>query len=269
MSIDERGQQPSILQRYLNRDPELSGRPELVWTEDFSKRAGTGATIAEPVPTATLEPAPYETTSAAQDALAQELATQRTHGLEELYAELRLRRAEFTSTLERQRAEAAERIATVERLEREAIACRREAVDRGSEQWGAEQQRIIVERTDAAIAAEIGQLDQRRQHADARMREQIEARRREEVIRLEAWRVSEFERIDAELATEEQRFNERLLHQLKEFEFQLGERMREQEECLARRTTDAERLAHEHVAKAFDNVFPTEVRQDVAGAQTT
>lgn len=269
MPINEHDQQLSVLGRYLRRDPGPSGRPELVWSEDFSTGAGTGATIAEPVPTLTLEPAPHETTSAVQDALAQELATQRTHGLEELDAELRLRRAEFTSTLELQRAEAAERIATAERLEREAIACRREAVDRGSEQWGAEQQRIIVERTDAAIAAELGQLDQRRQRADSRMREQIEARRREEVIRLEAWRVSERERIEVELATEEQRFSERLLHQLKEFESQLGERMREQEERLVRRTADAERLAREHVAKAFDNAFPTEVRQEVPGAQTT
>lgn len=145
--------------------------------------------------------------------------------------------------IDRRRLEAEERIATAERLEREALTQRFTEIDRRSEAIAAEHQRLFAERLDAAIEAELAQLRQRRQEVEAQITERFESRYRKESDRLEAWRGSERERIEAELAAEEQRFGERLLHQLAEFEIQLSERVREQETKLAGWWVEAERLA--------------------------
>jgi hypothetical protein len=148
---------------------------------------------------------------------------------------------ELRRVIDRRRLEAEERIATVERLEREALAERFTEIDRRSEELASEHQRLFTERLDAAIEAELAQLRQRRQAAEAQMSEQFESRCREESDRLEVWRASERQRIASELAAEEQRFGERLLHQLNEFEIQLGERVREQETKLAGWWVEAQR----------------------------
>jgi hypothetical protein len=144
---------------------------------------------------------------------------------------------------ERRRLEADERIATAERLEREAMAERFGELDRRSEELATEHQRVFAERLDAAVEAELAQLRQRRQEAEERVAAQFESRYEAESRRLEAWQSSERERIAAELAAEEQRFGARLLHQLAEFEIQLSERVREQETKLAGWWVEAERLA--------------------------
>ena len=150
---------------------------------------------------------------------------------------------ELQGVIRRRRLEAEERIATAERLEREALAQRFTEIDRRSEELASEHQRLFAERLDAAVEAELAQLRQRRQEAEARVSEQFESRYREESNRLETWGASERERIAGELASEEQRFGARLLHQLAEFVIQLSERVREQETKLAGWWVEAERLA--------------------------
>jgi hypothetical protein len=145
--------------------------------------------------------------------------------------------------IERRRLEAEERIATAERLEREALSHRFTEIDRRSEELATEHQRVFAERLDAAVEAELAQLRQRRQEAETRVAEQFKARYEEESRRLEAWQSSERVRIADEIAAEEQRFGERLLRQLAEFEIQLSERVVEQETKLAGWWAEAERLA--------------------------
>jgi hypothetical protein len=157
---------------------------------------------------------------------------------------------ELRRLIERRRLEAEERIATAERLEREALAERFTQIDRRSEELASEHQRLFAERLDAAVEAELSQLRQRRQEAEARIAEQFESRYQEESRRLEAWQSSERLRIADELAAEEQRFGERLLHQLAEFEIQLSERVREQETKLAGWWVEAERLADMRIKAA-------------------
>jgi len=145
--------------------------------------------------------------------------------------------------IERRRLEAEERIATAERLEHEALSHRFTEIDRRSEELASEHQRVFAERLDAGVEAELTQLRQRRQEAEAGVAERFQARYEEESRRLEAWQSSERVRIADEIAAEEQRFGERLLHQLAEFEIQLSERVREQETKLAGWWAEAERLA--------------------------
>jgi hypothetical protein len=137
---------------------------------------------------------------------------------------------------------AEERSAAMEQVEREAIALRFRELDRRSESLAAEQQRVFAERLDAAIAAEIAQLRERRQHAEARLHE---------------WEATERTRISADLAAEEQRFGERLMRQLNEFEAQLGARLREQEVKLDGWWREAERLAGGRMQAAIDEVDAT------------
>jgi len=121
-----------------------------------------------------------------------------------------------------------DRLALMERLEREALSKRFKELDRRSEELAAEQQRRFAERLDAAIAAEVEVLRERRAAA---------------VVELDAWAAAERQRVTAELTAEEQRFGERLMAQLNDFEAQLGERLREQEQKLAGWWSEAERLA--------------------------
>lgn len=235
MLVDEREQRPSILRQHMLQQPRTTPRPELVWTEDFSKRD-----------------APAETPPVTAETIAAELSALRAQGLQDLAAELDRRRAELGALIERQRADALERIATEERLEHDAIARRREALERGADSAAQELDKLVAERIDAAIAADRAALDERRAEAEARIHEEVAARRQIELVELDAWRAAERERVAAELAAEEQRFNERLLHQLQEFEYQLGERIRESEERLSRRAADAEALVHARIATAFD-----------------
>lgn len=121
-----------------------------------------------------------------------------------------------------------DRLALMERLEREALTKRFKELDRRSEELAAEQQRRFAERLDAAIAAEV---------------ELLRERRAATVAELDAWAAAERLRVTAELTAEEQRFGERLMAQLNDFEAQLGERLREQEQKLAGWWSEAERLA--------------------------
>lgn len=125
-----------------------------------------------------------------------------------------------------------DRLALMERLEREALAKRFKELDRRSEELAAEQQRRFAERLDAAIAAELDQLRERRAAA---------------VAELDEWVAAERARVTADLTAEEQRFGERLMAQLNDFETQLGERLREQEQKLAGWWSEAERLADERM----------------------
>ena len=129
-----------------------------------------------------------------------------------------------------------ERLALMERLEREALTKRFGELDRRSEELAAEQQRRFAARLDAAIAIELEQLRERRVSA---------------IAELDAWAVAERARVTGELAVEERRFGERLMAQLSDFEAQLGERLREQEQKLAGWWTEAERLADERMRSAL------------------
>jgi hypothetical protein len=137
---------------------------------------------------------------------------------------------------------APDRVAVVERLERDATSRRFEELDRRSEALAAEQQRIFAQRLDAAIAAELTQLRQRREEAETRLR---------------AWEAAERERILGELTAEEQRFGDRLMGQLNEFEAQLGERLREQEIKLDGWWREAELLADQRMRAALEEVETT------------
>lgn len=134
---------------------------------------------------------------------------------------------------------AAGRLAEMERLEREALARRFQALDRQSEQLAAEQQRAFATRLDAAIAGELAELRRRREESESR---------------LASWEAAERQRITADIALEEQRFGERLMAQLAEFERQLGERAREQEAKLAGWWSEAERLAEQRMHAALEDV---------------
>ena len=127
---------------------------------------------------------------------------------------------------------AVDRLALMERLERDALTKRFQELDRRSEELAAEQQRVFAQRLDAAIAGELEQLRERRQAA---------------VAELDEWAAAERKRVTGDLAAEEQRFADRLMRQLNEFETQLGERLREQEQKLAGWWNEAERLADERI----------------------
>ena len=169
------------------------------------------------------------------------------------------RRAELIQAMELQRAEAERRLAEVERLERDAIAKRREEADR---LWSAEQPKNLAERLNSALTVELVATRRRYEAAESRLHAEFEGRRRDEAERLEAWRMSERARIATELAAEEQHFSDRLLRQLKEFEFQLGERQREQEQRLARWWDEAEQLARQRVAALLDETLSKKALTD-------
>jgi hypothetical protein len=132
-----------------------------------------------------------------------------------------------------------DRIAMLDRLERDALTKRYRELDRRSEALAAEQQRSFAERLDAAIAAELAPLRERRQVA---------------VAEIENWAAGERARVTNELAAEERRFAERLMAQLTDFETQLGERLREQEQKLAGWWSEAERLADDRMRAAMREV---------------
>jgi hypothetical protein len=134
---------------------------------------------------------------------------------------------------------AEDRLALMEKLEREALAKRFKELDRRSEEQAAEQQRVFAERLDAAITGEL---------------EHLRERRRSAVAELEQWTAAERQRVTGDLAAEEQRFADRLMRQLNEFEAQLGERLREQEQKLAGWWNEAERLADERMRGAIRDV---------------
>lgn len=130
---------------------------------------------------------------------------------------------------------AEDRLALMERLERDALTKRFQELDRRSEELAAEQQRVFAQRLDAAIAGELEQLRDRRQAA---------------LAELDEWTAGERKRVTGELAAEEQRFADRLMTQLNEFETQLGDRLREQEQKLAGWWSEAERLADDRMRGA-------------------
>ena len=134
---------------------------------------------------------------------------------------------------------AEDRLALMERLERDALTKRFQELDRRSEELAAEQQRVFAQRLDAAIAGELEQLRERRQAA---------------LAELDEWTAAERKRVSGDLAAEERRFAERLMRQLNEFESQLGERLREQEQKLAGWWSEAERLADERIRGAVRDV---------------
>ncbi|HEY8732473.1 MAG TPA: hypothetical protein VIN69_10940 [Candidatus Limnocylindria bacterium] len=132
-----------------------------------------------------------------------------------------------------------DRMALMEQLERDALVKRFHEIDRRSDDLAAEQQRRFAERLDAAIAAELQPLRERRQAAMAE---------------LDSWAAAERARVTSELAAEEQRFAERLMRQLEEFEMQLGARLQEQEQKLAGWWSEAERLAGERTRAALREI---------------
>jgi hypothetical protein len=244
----------------FRRPDPVPARGELVWNEEGA--LATAATPAqretaadldpEPLPHAVTEEVPLEIIDATAGALAAELARRRAAAFERLDVEMRTRRAELMQAIERQRDEAEHRVAEGERLEREAIARRREQTDR---MWSDEQPRHLAERLNSALTEELVKTRRRYEAAELRLHAEFEGRRADEAGRLESWRRSERERIEAELAAEEQRFSERLLRQLQEFEVQLGERQREQEQRLAQWWDEAEQLARQKVAELLDEVL--------------
>ncbi|MEP6693959.1 MAG: hypothetical protein ABJB39_04895 [Chloroflexota bacterium] len=244
----------------FSRRPDAPARGELVWDEDggVTNAAAPTPTVnadaldPEPLPHSVTEEAPAEVIDVAAGALASELARRRAAALERLDAEIRTRRAELTQTLDRQRAEAEQRVVEAERLELEAMRRRREETDRI---WSAEQPRNLAERLNGALTVELVDTRRRYEAAEIKLHAEFEGRRREEAERLESWRRSESQRIESELAAEEQRFSERLLRQLKEFEFQLGERQREQEQRLAQWWDEAELQARQRVAALLDETL--------------
>jgi hypothetical protein len=248
----------------LRRGPDAApARGELVWNEAGGVTNAAPPTPEppavraealdpEPLPHAVVEEAPIEVIDATAGALASELARRRTAALERLDAEMRTRRAELTQSMERQRAETEQRIAESERLEREAIARRREEMDRI---WSAEQPRNLAERLNSALTVELVETRRRYEAAVVKLHVEFEGRRRDEAERLETWRRSEVQRIEKELAEEGQRFSDRLMKQLKEFEFQLGERQREHEQRLAQWWDEAEQLARQKVAALLDETL--------------
>lgn len=259
---EEREQPRSILRSSIWQRPETRAHAELVWDADV---ATVKSIVAGSDQAAKAEPARSDTVDGTDDAIAAEVGERRKEELERLEAEISARRLELSRDLERQRASAEERIAMAERLERDAMTRWHEQAER---LWQVDQPRMLAERIDAALAAELGDMRHPYAQAYARMREHLAARRREELARLEVWRASERERIERELATEEQRFNARLLGQLKEFEFQLAERLREQEERLARCWDEIEKQARQGMASLVDGALFGEKTPGDAGANT-
>ena len=258
---DETNSHGLIEHTSLFRRPDpVPARGELVWNEDGALAAAatpaqreTAADLdPEPLPRAVTEEVPLEIIDATAGALAAEIARRRAFAFERLDIEMRTRRAELTQAIERQRAEAEERVAEAERLEHEAIARRREQSDRI---WSDEQPHNLAERLNSALTVELVATRRRYEAAEERLHAEFEGRRAEEAARLESWRRSERELIESELVAEEQRFSERLLHQLQEFEVQLGERQREQEQRLAQWWDEAEQLARQKVAGLLDEVL--------------
>jgi hypothetical protein len=255
----------------LRRGPDpVPARGELKWNEEGGVTNVAAQSLPEsaptlsdfdpePLPHAVTEEAPIEVIDATAGALASELARRRAAALERLDAEMRTRRAELTQALDRQRAEAEQRIVESERLEREAMARRREETDR---MWSAEQPRNLAERLNSALTVELVQTRRRYEAAEVKLHAEFEGRRNDEAERLETWRRAERARIEAELVAEEQRFSERLLRQLKEFEFQLGERQKEQEQRLAQWWDEAEQLARHKVAALLDETLSKKALTD-------
>ena len=244
------------LSSLLRRGPDqVPARGELVWNEEGGvTNAATQAPRMvtaqdldpEPLPHAVTEETPTEVIDATSVQMIDMFYAKR------LDAEMRTRRAELMQSMELQRAEAERRLAEELRLEREAMARRREESDR---LWSAEQPRNLAERLNSALTVELVETRRRYEAAEVRLHAEFEGRRREEAERLETWRRSERVRIEAELASEEQRFSDRLLGQLKEFEFQLGERQREQEQRLVQWWDEAEQLARQRVAALLDETL--------------
>lgn len=236
------------------RRPETSARAELVWNEDVPTLKAVDVHQATRVLASEVEELDETADVTAQltidDTVAEEVARRRREALDELDSELRTRRAELARDLERQRTESEQRIAEIERLETGALARRREEIERS---WRADEGRVLAEQIDAAFATQLADLKDRYADAEARLRQHVETRQRDEAARLERWRAGERERIDAELAAEERRFNERLLRHLQEFEHQLAERAREQEERLARGWGEAEERAKQQLAAIFSS----------------
>jgi hypothetical protein len=259
---DETNSQDPVEHTSLFRRPDpVPARGELVWNEDGKlatmpalplPRETAADLDPEPLPHSVTEEVPIEVIDATAGALAAELARRRAVAFERLDTEMRTRRAELVQAIERQRAEAEQRVAAGERLEREAIARRREQTDRI---WSDEQPRNLAERLNSALTVELVETRRRYEAAEVRLHAEFEGRRTEETARLESWRRAERERIEAELGGEEQRFSERLLRQLQEFEVQLGERQREQEQRLAQWWDEAEQLARQKVAELLDEVL--------------
>jgi hypothetical protein len=246
----------SILRRLPLRPTEPVARGELVWSEDRSTVLDSTPITSVPAAVeAVAAPEPVNAPPSDEDVVSAEIERLRSEALEHLDAELRARRAELEQTLLRDRATAQERIATAEQLQQEALGRRHLEMERWSEQWAAEQHRLLAEKIEAALAAELGDVRVRYQHAESRILRQIEARRHAEAERLEAWRASERERIEAELAAEQEQFHERLLEELKAFESQLVERQREQEARIASWWEDAGRLVRQRVATILDEAL--------------
>ena len=233
------------------RRPEGGARAELVWNEDVPTLRAVDSEPVRPVLVAEIEDvAEFATPLPVEDTVASEIARRRQEALDQLDAELEARRAELARGLERQRTQSEQRIAEIERLETAALARRREETLRS---WGVDDGRVLVEQIDAAFATQLADLKGRYADAEARLRQYVETREREEAARLEQWRAGERERVEAELAVEERRFNERLLRHLQEFEHQLAERAREQEERLARAWGEAEERAKQQLAALFSS----------------
>jgi len=253
------------------RSDAAPARGELVWDEEggLTNAAAQGTHEApsvtaadldpEPLPHSVAEEAPVEVIDATAGALASELARRRAAALERLDAEMRTRRVELTQLLERQRAEAEQRVAEMERLERDAMARRREETDK---MWSAEQPRNLADRLNSALTVELVDTRRRYEAAEVKLHAEFEGRRREEAERLEAWRRSESKRIEVELGAEEQRFSDRLMRQLTEFEYQLGERQREQEQRLAQWWDEAEQMARQRVAALLDETLSKKALTD-------
>jgi hypothetical protein len=260
MADETTSQGPVERASLLRRPDQTPARGELVWNEDGGvatpalpvSRDGSAELDPEPLPHAVSVEVPMEIIDATAGALAAELARRRAAAFERLDIEMRTRRGELVQAIERQRADAEQRVAEAERLEREAIARRREQTDRI---WSAEQPRNLAERLNGALTAELVETRRRYEAAELRLHAEFEGRRRDEAGRLESWRRSERERIEAELVAEEQRFSDRLLRQLQEFEVQLGERQREQEQRLVQWWDEAEQLARQRVAALLDEML--------------
>jgi colicin import membrane protein len=260
MADETTSQGPLDRASLFKRSDPTPARGELVWNEEGALATAAAPTLREsaadldpePLPHAVTEEVPLEVIDATAGALAAELARRRAAAFERLDIEMRTRRAELVQAIERQRAEAEQRIAEGERLEREAIARRREQTD---QIWSDEQPRNLAERLNGALTAELVETRRRYEAAELRLHAEFEGRRNDEAARLESWRRSERERIEAELAAEEQRFSDRLLRQLQEFEVQLGERQREQEERLVQWWDEAEQLARQKVAALLDEML--------------
>lgn len=230
----------------LWRRPEAAARGELVWNAE-------GAVETVEVSSAP-SPQSAETAADIEDALRAEIDARRRIALAELDAELEARRLELRRRVEQERDDALARVAEAERLERDALATRSDAIDRA---MLAEQSRVIAERVEALVTSQLSGLKQRAAEGEARLQADLEVRRRELAAQLEEWRVSERERIAAELAADERRFNERLLRHLDEFNTQLAERMHEQQQRLARAWPEVQEQVRARIDAAFEDALKT------------